>query len=152
MCNVLLVQKEQVLSDDDFSDMTMQSQLKSALQRPGFMIIELLVTILILSVFTFIIACYQSMSIRASYEAIERWKAVNAVRTFLVKAACDHALLTKKNVKEDTYDITCTRVPFTVKTPAQFINTKKNSFFEVVASWKGYNKQCTYSCIAGVIQ
>ena len=144
--------KKHVLSNDDFSDMTMQSQLKSALQRPGFMIIELLVTILVLAVFTFIIACYQSMSIRASYEAIERWKAVNAVRTFLVKASCDRTLFTKKNIKEDTYAITCTIVPLAINAPAQFARANKNSFFEVVASWKGYNKQCTYSCIAGVIE
>lgn len=131
--------------------MTMQSQLKSVLQRSGFMVIELLVTILILSVFTFIIACYQSMSIKASYEAIERWKAVNAVHTFLVKASCDRSLLTKKNSQEDSYAITCTRLSLAIEGPVQFTNAKKHSFYEIATSWKAYHKQCTYSCIAGII-
>ncbi len=131
--------------------MAMRSQLKRSLQRSGFMIIELLVTILILSVFTFIIACYQSMSIRASYEAIERWKAVNAVHTFLVKASCDRSLLTKTTIQEDSYNITCARLSLALEGPAQFTNAKKHSFYEVAASWKGYHKQCTYSCVAGVM-
>ena len=129
----------------------MQSQLKSVVQQDGFMVIEVLVTILVLSVFTFIIACYQSMSIRASHDAIARWKAVNAVHSFLVKASIDPSLLAQKNGKEDEYAISCTPLSLPIYGPSEFNVSQKNSFFKVTASWQGSRQKNSFACIAGVM-
>jgi Tfp pilus assembly protein PilV len=131
--------------------MVMQSQSKKLQAQSGFLLIELLVALLLLAVFTYIIAYYQSMSIQTGYEAIQRWKAVNVVSSFLAKATVDQALLQKKTYEEDGYVVTWEKMPMKISLPSCFTTFKKNSYLNVTVTWSGYyNKQYSYQCIGGV--
>jgi len=131
--------------------MAMQSQSKKILNKQGFLLIELLVALLLIAVFTYIIACYQSISIQTGHEAIMRWQAVNMISSFLAKATVDATLLKKKNYEEDGYVISWQKISNNMPRP-HFLEKNKNfSYFALNIVWDGYDKKKhSYHCVAGL--
>ncbi len=131
--------------------MVMQSQSKLLRARDGFLLIELLVALVLLAVFTYIIAHYQSISIQTGYEAVQRWKAVNVASSFLAKATVDPTLWQKKTFQEEGYEVTWQDVPMKISMPSVFKNRKKNSYSMLTVTWQGYDKKnYSYHCSGGV--
>lgn len=132
--------------------MAMQSQSKIFQARKGFLLIELMVALLLVSVFTYIIAYYQSMSIQTGYEAIERWKAANALSSFFAQATVDPTILQKTITQEDGYSFSCERLPIKVAMPPVLKKQKKISYYNVTVTWDGYaKKKYSYQCVGGVM-
>lgn len=131
--------------------MVMQSQSKKPQVQDGFLLIELSVALLLLAVFTYIIAHYQSMSIQTGYEALQRWKAVNVVSSLLAKASVDPTLFQKKSYEEEEYVVTWKQVPCKIDMPRFLKNPKKNAYVAFTVTWNGIDKKrYSYQCIGGV--
>lgn len=69
---------------------------------PGFLLIELLVSLLLMALFMFVIAGYQNLIIRWMHEARARITAVNHVSSFLEIAAVNSAVLSKTYQQNST--------------------------------------------------
>lgn len=83
-----------------------KSALKQGLKlvNPGFLLIECMISLVILSMFLTILAYYQSLSVIWQAEALHRIKAFDTAHSVLEHIRADQLLVRKKQIKHE--DIT----------------------------------------------
>jgi hypothetical protein len=126
---------------------------KSALFHEGFLLIEVMVSLILFVFFIHLMYRYETLILETKYEALKRYEALNILHSFLAKATKKPSLLQEKNYADHGCTLTWTVEDFPFK-KTDILNSlsSKTRCLRIYAQWQGWNKKNrTASITTGLI-
>lgn len=122
--------------------------------QEGFLLIELMVSLMILIFFIYLMYRYQSMCIEVKYELVKRYEVTNLIHSFLAKASSNATLLQQENYVQDGCTLTWSLEDFPFKKiDTLALVTSKIRCLKLHAQWNGWNKKLhTMVVTSGITQ
>lgn len=113
-----------------------------SLIEPGFLLIELMVSLMIMLVFSCLLYGYYGKILEIKHESIKRYEVINIINSFLAKANNNSSLLQDKNYCQNGVALSWTIENFAF-TEISFIKKLSSQIQCLVlkAEWYGYNNK-----------
>lgn len=124
------------------------------LPREGFLLIELMISLIVVIFFSYMLYCYLSILIATNYETLKRYEATHLIQSFLAQAIFDPTLLQQKNIySKDGITLRWDFDAISIDLPAFLKNTINNTkYVTVYAEWMGpYKKKQSLAIKSGVM-